>query len=357
MDEETQKGWVVQLPGVKKELRLDRKDLLILQSLVENARTTLPTLQKITRLSKSSILNRIRNLEKAGIINGYSTLISIHKLGMMMFSIGIKTKMTVKQKEEYQKQLLTEKFINQIIVFSAGRWDFMLRAYAIDYKHFDSILTKITSFPEIIKLDILTVEDWYCHRIPNYCDVNTGLPRLCTREDPSFQKILTEQKHPQTLPEQKIDKKDIALLNAIANDARMPFTKLGAESGLSKDAVKYRIANLIRKGIINFFFANINPYLLGFSAYHILLQVFDRSKTNAIINHLALHPRCTGVLKYVESWNISAVIVMKDITELKNFEEEFLDKFGESIHEYDITQIAGQPHFDLFPAEIAKAMK
>ncbi|NQU79758.1 Lrp/AsnC family transcriptional regulator [Candidatus Woesearchaeota archaeon] len=354
MIEETPTGWVVLIPKEKKEIRLDRKDLTILQALVENARTTLPTLQKMTRLSKSSILNRINNLERSGMINGYSTLISIHKLGYRMFSIGIKTKMTVRKKEEYAQHLMKTSFVNQVITLSAGRWDFLIRVYAKDETHFDKIFTEVTSVEGITKIDVLTAEDWYFSGSPNYTGVETGITKTCKRNDPSFQKLLVAQRGKAVLSNKEFDEKDLQLLKTISNDSKISLTDIGAKIGISKDTVKYRMTNLIKNRIITCFFANINPYLLGFTGYLIILQVFDRSKLNAIINNLMSHPRCTGVLKYLESWNVGAVLIMKDITELKRFEEEFMEGLGEHIHDYEIIQVSGQPYFELFPDEMTE---
>lgn len=352
MVKETSAGWVVHIPKDKKDILLDRKDRLILQALAENARTTLPTLQKITKLSKSSIINRINNLEKSGMIYGYSTLISIHKLGYRMFSIGIKTKMTVKKKEEYAYHLKMTDFVNQVVTLSAGRWDFLIRVYARDAVHFDKIFARITSFEGLTQIDVLSAEDWHILRIPNYAGIETNLTKSCKRNDISFQKLIAAQKRRTTQLNKGYDYTDMLILQTISKDAKLSITAISAKIGMSKDSVKYRLKKLIENGIINCFFANINPYLLGLSAYLIILQVFDRSKLKLIMAYLASHPRCTGVLKYLESWNVSAVLLLKDITELKKFEEDFMAGFGEQIHDYEIIQVRAQPYFDPFPDEI-----
>lgn len=353
MIEETSKGWVVTLPKEKKEIKLDKKDLMILQTLVENARTTLPTLQKITLLSKGSILNRINNLEKSGIINGYSTLINIHKLGYHMFSIGIKTKMTVQKREKYATYLMKIKFINQVMTLSAGRWDFLIRVYAKDKTHFDKIFTEITSFEDVTKVDVLTLDDWYASRLPDYTGMEIELTKSCKKNDTSFQRIFAAQKREIVSIDKGLDKKDLQIIKVISNNAKMTLTNIGAKVGMSKDSVKYRMRSLINNGIILYFFANINPYIIGFSGYLVILQIFDRSKVKNVISYFTAHPKCTGVLKYVESWNIGAVLIMKDIIELKKFEEEFIERFGEHIHNYEIIQISGQPYFEMFPGELS----
>ncbi len=351
MGDAESKGWIVKLPKEKKKFRLDRRDLLILQTLMENGRTTLTTLRKITRLSKASILNRISNLEKAEIIKGYSTLLNLHKCGLTMYTIAVRVKMTLRQKEEYLLHLKRTKFINQVWTFTGGRWDYLIRVYVKDSSHLDQVVTRITRFAGITSIDIFTLDEWYVH-LPNYLGIKTHLSRKCARDDLSFQKTFAKRKKGGA----KMDRKDVQLLRILSNNARRTLTEIGRSAGLSRDAVKYRLRNLIRKGVINCFFANVNPYILGCSGYSLHLQVYDRSKVKRIIHYLQHHQRSTGVLKYIESWNIAAALLMKNMAELKEFEEEFIGTFGEFIHKYQIVQIVEQPLYDMLPKEIAEVM-
>ena len=106
-------GWGIYLPKKNKELNLDKKDLLILETLLENSRATLTTLNKITKLSKVALINRLKKLEKEKIIQGYSTIVNIHNLDYEMITLMIKTKMTLTEKEEFIDYLKQIPFINQ----------------------------------------------------------------------------------------------------------------------------------------------------------------------------------------------------------------------------------------------------
>lgn len=61
-------------------MELDKKDLTILNELVENARLSYREIAKKTGLSAVTVMNRIKRLEKEGIIQKYSMLIDYEKL-------------------------------------------------------------------------------------------------------------------------------------------------------------------------------------------------------------------------------------------------------------------------------------
>ncbi len=342
-------GWIVLLPKERKEIKLDKKDQIILQTLIENARTSFSTLSKMTLLSKNSVVNRMNNYEKIGLTKGFSTFINIQKLGLEMYTIGIKTKMTLVQKEKFIEHLKKIKFLNQIIVLASSRWDFVIRVYAKNTKHFDKIITQISSFPNIININIIPSEDWAYNPV-NYFNINVNLNKFIKKEDSSFQKTFRSRKDKNN--KISFDKKDLEILDTLAHNARIPLIEIASKINLSPDTIKYRIKNLIEKGLIENFFVNLNPFLFGYSAYFFFFQIFNREKIKEIIDYLANHPRCTGVMKTKTNWNLFGAILFKDTKELKDFEEQFFIKFEKYVHDYEFIQILEQPYYKLFMKEL-----
>ena len=73
---------------IPNKLKLDRIDLRILTHLQQNGRTTNVNLADAVGLSASPCLMRVKRLEKAGYITGYSAQIQLQKLGntLMVFT-------------------------------------------------------------------------------------------------------------------------------------------------------------------------------------------------------------------------------------------------------------------------------
>ncbi len=342
-------GWIVKIPQMEKEIGLDKKDRLILQALLENSRTTLITLSKIAHLSKNSIVNRMKNYEKIGLTKGFSTFIALHKLGLECYQIGIKTKMTLSQKERFIEHIKKIRFINQIIVLTSSHWDFSIRVYSKNSKHFDRIITEINAFPNIIHIDIIPVEKW-SFSPARYISKELNLNMYVNKEDFSFQKIFSRRKNGNDTV--SVDKKDLEILDILSHNARISLVGISAKIKLSPDAVKYRIKNLIYRGVIENFFVNLNPFMLGFNAYFFTFEIFNREEIDNIIRYLTNHPRCTGVLITKSNWNIIGAILIKNTKELKEFEEQFFAKFEKYVHNYEFIQILEQPYYRLFMKEV-----
>lgn len=60
---------------------IDEKDLVILDSLKENSKLTTQQISKKTRIAVTTVHNRIKKLEKLGIIEGYGLKLDHKKLG------------------------------------------------------------------------------------------------------------------------------------------------------------------------------------------------------------------------------------------------------------------------------------
>ena len=67
-------------------LELDRYDRLILEALQTNGRISNQELADSISLSPSPCLRRVRQLEEAGLIDGYVALLNARKLGLTLVS-------------------------------------------------------------------------------------------------------------------------------------------------------------------------------------------------------------------------------------------------------------------------------
>jgi len=111
-----------------KEINLDEKDICILHILQKNAKATVSEIAKTVNLSNSPTHDRIKRLEKSGIIQRYTTRLDRKKLnrGLMVLAY-------VSLKEHNKK--LGAKFIESIMAMPeviecysiSGDFDFMLK--------------------------------------------------------------------------------------------------------------------------------------------------------------------------------------------------------------------------------------
>jgi Lrp/AsnC family leucine-responsive transcriptional regulator len=77
----------VDAPNLEFIVDLDKKDRLILQALQQDARQSLSALGKRIGLSQPAISERVRRLEEAGVIDGYSARVNLAAVGLRLQAI------------------------------------------------------------------------------------------------------------------------------------------------------------------------------------------------------------------------------------------------------------------------------
>lgn len=71
----------------------------------------------------------------------------------------------------------------------------------------------------------------------------------------------------------KLDLTDRKILAELDKNCRIPATILAKKVNKSREAVKYRISQLMQKGVIEGFITSINPNKLGFYMFKVYLKL------------------------------------------------------------------------------------
>lgn len=105
---------------------MDETDIKILKALVLNARLSSRQIAQKLGISTGTVLARIRNLEKIGVIKGYSAIIDYEKLGYELTAI---TEITVSKGKLIELEKEIAKFQNVCCVYDiTGLTDAMVIA-------------------------------------------------------------------------------------------------------------------------------------------------------------------------------------------------------------------------------------
>lgn len=129
-----------------------------------------------------------------------------------------------------------------------------------------------------------------------------------------------------------IDKEDCIILNLLQKNCRVSLTDIAKEIGLSIDSVKKRI-----KKMENIYFyprVQIRPRNFGFNNIvdvKIKLNTHSKEKIDEFINYLEGNPRVTEIFGMSGEWNLSLVIISKDIDDLNEVTLDIKNKFGDII--------------------------
>jgi len=124
----------------------DRIDLKILAHLQENGRLTIVELAKRVNLTKTPCTERVKQLEKAGIIHGYHAEINLQTVGADHITF---VQVLLESTTNQDLALFNAEVKNIPEVFSchmvAGNFDYLLKVHTRDITHFRSVLGNIIS--------------------------------------------------------------------------------------------------------------------------------------------------------------------------------------------------------------------
>lgn len=133
----------------------------------------------------------------------------------------------------------------------------------------------------------------------------------------------------------KLDQKDRKLLFYLSRNARFSQTLLSRKIGLSKNAVKYRIARLQKEGIIQNFSTVVNLGAIHFDTFTLLLRFNqDIYASTEIREFFQKHPFANWAVSLAGQWDLFVEFVYQDHAHGHEIIQEILSRFGESIQEY-----------------------
>lgn len=126
---------------------LDRYDQMILDILQKNGRITNQELAEAIKLSPSPCLRRVRQMEEAGLIDGYVALLNAKKMGLtLMAFIGISMdKHTPERFEKLESTLASYPEVLECHLITGQDADYLLKVIVRDmdaYQQF--LLNKLT---------------------------------------------------------------------------------------------------------------------------------------------------------------------------------------------------------------------
>ncbi|MBS3147369.1 Lrp/AsnC family transcriptional regulator [Candidatus Woesearchaeota archaeon] len=122
---------------------MDEKDRKIVEILQKNGREQFNVIARKVSLSSAAVHARVIKLERAGIIEGYSTRIDAKKLGL---NIEVLLNITVDHSKDDSEKTLKEiiKLKGVISAFTmTGDWDYQIRLFIRDISDLNGVTTKV----------------------------------------------------------------------------------------------------------------------------------------------------------------------------------------------------------------------
>ncbi|RJQ15574.1 Lrp/AsnC family transcriptional regulator [Candidatus Woesearchaeota archaeon] len=127
-----------------------------------------------------------------------------------------------------------------------------------------------------------------------------------------------------------MDKKDRKILYELDKNSRASFSHLGKAVKLSQETVRYRIHQLMRKGIIAHCITVLNQNMLGHSLYEIYfkLKKVNEEKKNAVIKYLQQSKAVAWIGNFEGKFDIGVIVMVPDQLSMQKFMMDFNNAFS-----------------------------
>jgi len=320
------------------DINLTKKDVRILAELEKNSRQSYSRIGRIVGLSSSNVRKRISKLFDLGVINSLFAEPNLSKLGLKTYRLYLRMRsMGVRVESRFRNYIRNHPQI-QWYAELEGSWHYILRYSVRDEFEFkkstDEVLGLFGLYVESKAIGITTRQTY----LPlTYLTQNNG-PIMSV----FFQKHANDTLEP-------IDKINEQILAELFNNSRITTVELGNKLGVSADTITYRIRNLRKRGIISYFGAYYNTYMLGYNRYKILLWLdkTNKKEIEKLMHYIEYHPNTTYLNEVIGEWDLEFDIDTKSQYELHNIIGDLDNRFTKTIKRHSVLMIVKEylPNF------------
>jgi Lrp/AsnC family transcriptional regulator, regulator for asnA, asnC and gidA len=317
---------------------LDSKDHKILYHFFLNSRESLSLIGKKVGLPKTVVKYRVDQLVKDNVIENFSTMIDVFKLGYLVYRMSLVFQYASPEKE----QEIIDYFKNYKNTWSAsstkGRYDFTVAILVKNQNDFFSFYEETLKnyryyFKEIV-FSQLYERFGYKHA-------------TLFAEVPHSDEKAYEYKY--TNKTVDIDETDYKILYLLAKNSRIPSIDIAKELNVTSTTIINRISRLVNEGIIQSYSININTNKLGFKPFNVNLSLRNYDKKKDIIKYLSNIPFIWEIHKAVGGYDLELSVFTLNFEHFHGLMDELRNKFPDDITSYDYMYVTNIHKINLLP--------
>lgn len=328
---------------------MDAKDRKLLYFLERDGRMPISELARKTRLSKQVASYRINNLIEKGAILGFTTQLDITRLGYTNYEVW----MQLATSDPKVRKELIKYFVDhpntRWVAECGGKWDIVVSVLARNISHFNEIF-----FKGILRERGINIQHYYINTVYEMYHYSRSY-LLGSEHSPKEVSFSGGDK-----PVERLDPTDLALLERIATDARVPTTVLARDLGISPKTAALRIKKLRERRVIQSFMAILQPSRIGFQHYEILIEVrnYTAEREKAFLAWAESNPYVIFFIKCIGRWDLDIAFDVRDSAHLQEFIADLRNRFADVILDYEVVQVTNHLKiFHEFPKELRAASR
>ncbi|VVC01346.1 HTH-type transcriptional regulator Ptr2 [uncultured archaeon] len=305
--------------------QLDRRDRAILAQLDRDCRQSNADIARRLRLGKHVVSYRIAQLEKAGVISKYYTLIDMSKVGRQSYRLYLKFLPLREEERRAVFDYLVKSPATWFVGEMDGEWDAGFVLWTRDHYEFERFWSgfaeKFQKCVEKSNLSVYLRDHFYT------------LGFLGTDSEARQEYVIGRG------GSADVDEKDRRILDAVAENARRGTMEIAKRTSLTPVQVAYRLKKLVKEGVISAFRASIS--LEGLTVYKVNFHLSSMEKKQEMLEFAKGEKWTVYVDESVGMADFEWDLVCPSYTELKDSVERFKRTFFKHIRKYDF-QIYGR---------------
>jgi Lrp/AsnC family transcriptional regulator for asnA, asnC and gidA len=286
---------------------LEEIDVIILKELLKDGRKSFADIARENKLSKDAVWKHFKDMEKAGVIVGATVQYNYQRFGFE----GVVYILVNCESQNFNQVFEYLKNISNILPF---------QLYNAPYNI--GVITSIRTLKEFDELK---------EKLKGQNPINSFKVYLWTdvRNLPEnlvfFAK--TDLEHDGAAPKKakvKLDAKDIQLVEALNQNGRLPFSRIGQSLGVSTDTVTRRYLRLVQNGYIKVSI-QINPRLLGYKAIiNFFLAFLSQSEMQKAVDSLSKITNITYIVKISGDFDLQITALVKEVEDIFTLNQEIM---------------------------------
>ena len=307
-----------------------KNDKKILSLLCYNVRIPISKIARLLKLSRQSTEYRIKSMGQAHLIAGSRTVINIRKLGYhsYYFFLNLSSR---DDETEFIKRCDKSGMANTLVSYS-GKFGFEVSVMSMSSNDAKGIFEDLVEGLQVNEVfPCILTEGIKASILPGF--IPNKIPLIKNiKNDPSFSKQFSLK-----CKNYKIDIKDKIILFALAQDAKIKLSEIAKKISLTRDAVSYRIKNLIKSGYILQFRPVIDYSVLDLSIQAVLIKGnYSHKNKIKFKQYLKSNDRVLWATEMMGNWDYLLYVIDKSQNQIHEFIEDLKDKFGSFISGYEI---------------------
>ncbi len=316
-------------------LEIDEWDRKILFELDKDASVPLNKLSRAVGRSKEFVLYRIKRLERENVINGYTAIVDMSKLGYFTFRVYLRFRNADDARiSEIVGYLKKEEQVWTIAELH-GRWD---------YAFFLGVKT-VQDFHRVWKRFLLAFKGNIGEsRIALYSPVYNFNKRFFMKG-----KAEAVERAIGTGTMEKADELDVRIINAWGANVRQSSAEIALRLGTSPNTVSSRIKRLRKNGIIAGCKIGLDQSRLGFQGFRVDLYLNSTERNGEIFSYCRGHPGIYQVNDSIGGADFEFEIIVRDLEELLRTMNEMMATFKGAISHYEYFSFTVFPKLTIVP--------